>query len=75
MNWLVVFELSQSGCGAYPPDLSGVGVVAESKEEAEDLVRTAIQLHIEALKEKGEPVPVPTASAEWIRFHNSNHLQ
>lgn len=67
MTWLVVFEQTESSWGAYPPDLPGVGVVAASKDEAEDLVRTAIRLHIEALKEKGEPVPEPTAWAEYVR--------
>jgi predicted RNase H-like HicB family nuclease len=40
-----------------------LGVAAASREEAEDLIREGIELHIENLREHGEPVPAPVSAA------------
>jgi predicted RNase H-like HicB family nuclease len=52
----------RSGCGAYCPDLPGLGVVGETREEVDRLIREAIIVHIESLREHGEPVPEPTSA-------------
>lgn len=62
MEYLVVYEQSKDGWGAYVPDLPGLGVVGDTLEETEQLITDGIALHVEALKAHGYPVPKPAAS-------------
>ncbi len=65
MKYYVVYERADDGgWGAYPPDLPGVGVVADTPEEARVSVRKAIEMHLAGLREDGELVPEP--SGEFI---------
>lgn len=66
MNYVVVFEKSGTGWGAYVPDLPGVIATGRSKEETQKLIREAIEFHLEGLKEDNLPVPEPSASAEIV---------
>ena len=66
MNYVVVFEKSATGWGAYVPDLPGVIATGRSKEETQKLIREAIEFHLEGLKEDNLPVPEPSASAEIV---------
>jgi predicted RNase H-like HicB family nuclease len=59
-EYAVIFEKGPSGWGAYAPDLPGLGAAGNTFEETEQLIREGIQLHIEALREAGLPVPEPT---------------
>ena len=66
-EYLVIFERgADDGWGAYAPDLPGLGVVGESREEADQLIREGIALHIAGLREDGLPIPEPTTTAERI---------
>ncbi len=60
-EYLVVIEHEGESWGAYCPDLPGVGVVGDSQDEAEQLIREVITFHLEGLREAGEPIPEPTA--------------
>jgi predicted RNase H-like HicB family nuclease len=64
MSYLVIIERGDASYGAYVPDLPGCIAVGETEEEALRLVREAVALHIEALKEQGLPVPEPRSHAE-----------
>ena len=66
MNYLVVIEKGETSFGAYVPDLPGCVAVGETEQEAVRLVRDAIALHIEALRERGLPVPEPRCRAELV---------
>ncbi|MBZ5705282.1 MAG: type II toxin-antitoxin system HicB family antitoxin [Acidobacteriia bacterium] len=66
MNYVVVYEKSASGWGAYVPDLPGVVTTAKTKEEAQRLIREAIEFHLEGLREDNAPIPEPSASAEVV---------
>ena len=60
MRYYVIYEPADDGaCGAYPPELPGVGVVGETREEARTLVRRAIEIHLEGLRADGSPIPEP----------------
>lgn len=65
-EYLAVIENEGSSWGAYAPDLPGVGVVGDSREEVEQLIREAIELHLEGLREAGELVPPPAAVATTL---------
>lgn len=60
-QYLVVIEREGDAWGAYCPDLPGVGVVGDSREEVEMLAREAIALHLEGLRQAGDPIPEPSA--------------
>jgi predicted RNase H-like HicB family nuclease len=60
-EYLVVIEHEGDSWGAYCPDVPGVGVVGDSREDVEKLIREAIALHLEGLRQAGEPIPAPTA--------------
>jgi predicted RNase H-like HicB family nuclease len=56
-QYAVVFKKTGTGWSAYVPDLPGLGVAAESFEEAEQLIREGIEFHLEGLREDGVPIP------------------
>ncbi len=66
-SYTVIFERGKDGgWGAYAPDLPGLGVAAETFEEVDQLIREGIVIHIDALKEYGQPVPEPTSFAASV---------
>ena len=65
-EYTVILERGETSWGAYVPDLPGCVAVAETREEAEQLIRDAIKLHIMDLRESGEPVPEPSHFAASI---------
>ena len=66
MRYLVVVEKGPTSYGAYVPDLPGCVAAGETKEEALSLIREAIELHLEGLKEEGQPVPAPSSTSELV---------
>ena len=66
MQYLVVIEKGDSSLGAYVPDLPGCIAAAETEDEVRVLIREAIELHIEGLREDGGPVPLPSASGALV---------
>jgi predicted RNase H-like HicB family nuclease len=60
-EYLVVIEREAESWGAYCPDLPGVGVVGDSREEVEALIREAITFHLDGLRQACEPIPQPAA--------------
>ncbi len=63
-RYLVIFEKSKNGFGAYVPDLPGVGVTGNTLEETEQHIYEAIEFHIEGLIEDGMQIPEPSTTAE-----------
>ncbi len=66
MKYLVVIEKGPASFGAYVPDLPGCVAVAKSRRAVTRLIREAIQLHIEDMRQRGYPVPKPTATGEVV---------
>lgn len=66
MQYGVVIEKGETSYGAYVPDLPGCVAAGETLEEVEQLIREAIQFHIEGLREEGLPVPEPTSVFEFV---------
>jgi predicted RNase H-like HicB family nuclease len=64
---MVVLEKGESSYGAYVPDLPGCVAVAETKEEALKLIREAIELHLEKMREEGAPIPSPSPTSEYVQ--------
>ena len=66
-EYAVILEHGRTSWGAYVPDLPGCVAVADTREEAERLIEEAIKLHIDDLRESGEPRPEPTHFAASIK--------
>ena len=67
MEYLVVVEKGGSSYGAYVPDLPGCVAAGETRREVLKLIRDAVKLHIEALRESGQPVPEPTSKSDVVK--------
>ena len=67
MEYLVVVEKGGSSYGAYVPDLPGCVAAGETRREVVKLIRDAVKLHIEALRESGQAVPEPTSKSEVVK--------
>ena len=66
MRYAIIIEKSDTGYGAFVPDLAGCVAVGESVEETERLIREAIELHLDGMKEDGVEIPLPTSVAEYV---------
>ncbi len=67
MTYLVIVEKGTNSFGAYVPDLPGCAVVADTKEEALKLIREAVALHVESLREAGNAIPEPASTTEYVQ--------
>ena len=47
---------------------SGPGLPSTPSPSPQSLIREAIELHVEALREGGEPVPPPSSSVEYVEI-------
>ena len=68
MRYMVVVEEGLYSFGAYVPDLPGCVAVGETREEVLTLIRETIGLHLESIKESGEPIPSPLSTGEVVEI-------
>lgn len=66
MKYAVIIEKSETGYGAYVPDLPGCVAVGETLHETEALIRGAVGFHLEGLREDGIRPPEPSAVAQYV---------
>jgi predicted RNase H-like HicB family nuclease len=58
-DYEIIVEEGDTSLGAYVPELPGCIAVGESRDEAMQLIREAIEMHVESLIENGERMPSP----------------
>jgi predicted RNase H-like HicB family nuclease len=66
MKYAVIYEKSANGWGAYVPDVPGLGVAGATLDEVKQLIREAMDFHLEGMREHGDPIPAPTAITEYV---------
>lgn len=66
MKYMVVIEKSDKNYGAYVPDLPGCVAVGETRSEVRALIQEAIGIHLETLREEGDPIPAPATTSELV---------
>ena len=73
MQYTVIIEKGESSYGAFVPDLPGCIAAGDTKEETLQLIKEAIEFHIEfhleGLKEDGKTIPEPHCSSEVIEVN------
>ena len=66
MRYAVVIEAAGTNYSAYVPDLPGCIASGQTIEETENEIRSAIQFHLEGMKEDGQPIPEPSSAVEYV---------
>jgi predicted RNase H-like HicB family nuclease len=61
-TYTVFLEPTSTGYSAHVPDLPGCVAAAATLEEMRELMREAIEFHIEGMRINGDAVPEPTPS-------------
>lgn len=67
-EYWVILETDGKSWSAYAPDLLGCVASAPTQEATLELMREAIEFHIEGLRIEGLPVPPPTTYAAPLRI-------
>jgi predicted RNase H-like HicB family nuclease len=65
-KYAIVVEQAERNYAAYVPDLPGCVATGATVEEAEELLREAIEVHIAGLREDGLPVPAPSSVVDYL---------
>ena len=65
-RYAVILEKAANNWAAYVPDLPGCVTTGKTRDETKRNIREAIELHLEAMAEVGEPVPEPSSFADEI---------
>ena len=55
-----------SDYGVSFPDLPGCVAAGSTLEEAAELIRGAVEMHLETMREDGDTIPVPTTVADCV---------
>jgi len=71
MKYAVIIEAGPNNYSAYVPDLPGCVSTGKTVEETEHNIKEAIALHLEGLREDGEPIPNPSTRCEYIEAASS----
>lgn len=66
MDYTVIYEETPTGYSAYLPDLPGCVAAGATRAEVERLIRSAVAMHLEAMREDGEPLPRPSTLAGTV---------
>lgn len=66
MRYAIVIERGPTSYGAYVPDLPGCVAAAETQQEVIQLIREAIEFHLEEMQHEGLPLPEPLSSADYV---------
>ena len=56
-KFLVLYEKSSNGFGAYAPDLPGCVATGRTLEETRARMAKALEMHLAAMREDGDPIP------------------
>ena len=67
-KYLVIYAKTKTGYSAYVPDLPGVIATGKTKAIVEKNIFSAIQFHIEGLKEEKMRIPKAHAESEILVF-------
>lgn len=68
MRYTVILERGESGWGAYVPDLPGCIATGKGRTKVLELIREAIEFHIDGLKAEGLPIPEPASESEVVEI-------
>ena len=62
MQYPVIIERAGANYSAYVPDLPGCVSAGYTLDEVKRNIQEAIELHLEGMREDGDPIPEPSLS-------------
>ena len=65
-TYAVIFERTERNWAAYVPDLPGCVATGRTRADVERRIRSAIELHLEGMREDGVAPPKPTTTAGHV---------
>ena len=71
VSYTVVIERAPGNFSAYVPDLPGCVAVAKTRRALKRLIREAIPLHVEDMRNRGYFIRKPTATSELIKLQST----
>lgn len=66
MRYAVVIERAEGNFCAYVPDLPGCIATGATVPEVEAEIRSAIEFHLEGMREDGLAIPSPSSRVEYV---------
>ena len=66
MKYAVVFAKTDTGYSAHVPDLPGCIAAGATFEETQQLIREAIEMHLDGLREDGDPIPEASTITDYV---------
>ena len=57
MRYTIILERGPTNFSAYAPDFPGCVAAAETESETIELMKEALQMHIEDMRARGESIP------------------
>jgi predicted RNase H-like HicB family nuclease len=68
MRYAIVIEKGPESYGAYVPDLPGCVAAADTRDEVVQLIREAVEYHLEEMREEGIDIPEPASSTDYVEI-------
>ena len=80
LRYAVVYESGTRNLSAYAPDLPGCVATGGSLDKIRQNMREAMTLHLNLIREHGEPIPQPMTSVgeaieDYRRYHEESDEQ
>ena len=66
MKYAVIYAKTATGYSAHVPNLPGCIATGQTLEQTEKRMREAIEMHLEGMREDGDPIPMPTTVVKEI---------
>lgn len=71
MRFAVLIEPTATGYSGHVPDLPGCVAAGETRDETIELLREAVEFHLEGMRLHGETTPEPTSTCEYVEVDAS----
>jgi predicted RNase H-like HicB family nuclease len=65
-RYAVLIEHTSTGFSAYSPDVPGCAAAGDTLEETRCNFQEALELHFDAMRLVGEPIPEPASDVEYV---------
>lgn len=73
-TYAVIYEHTERNWAAYVPDLPGCVATGRSRADVERRIRSAIEFHLEGMREDGIAPPAPTSISGSVEVQSPVHL-
>jgi len=66
MTYVVIYEKSDTGWGAYSPNLPGLAAEGETLEDVKELIHETMEQHIDGARRESGSLAAPARMMEYI---------